>query len=267
MFCVSMLIAVASLVPAQAGGLEVSNIRPTYGMLGPSRPDYRILPGEVLPIAFDIAGLQSDELGRMRFAVKMRVEDAQAKAIYNEDLGELPPFLNVLGGGKVQHAVVVSTGLKQPPGTYRVKATITDLNSRKEAAIEKDFTVLPADLGLVRCQLSYDRNGLLHAPTQAVIGQTLYLSAVVVGFKPDAKEKEGNVSVELSVLDDKDKPTQTRPLKGEFRNLDAESPHVPFLFDLPIHRAGRYKLTLKATDNVTKRTATLTLPFNVVDVK
>lgn len=261
----------AMLAPAQAGNLELNNIRATYGLFGPNRPDFKILPGDVLQVAFDINGLTADNAGRLQFAAKMSVmklatDAAKEETIYEENLGELPPVVNVLGGGKVPHAVAVTTGLKQAPGQYRLKVAITDMQSKKEGTFTRDFTVEKLDFGLVRLQLSYDRFGQLAAPAAGAVGQTLYLNAVAVGYKPDPKTLQAALQFELSVLDEAGKPALAKPLTGEVKNIPVDT-HIPFRFELPIHRTGRYKLVVTATDQIAKKTTSLTVPLLAVEQK
>jgi hypothetical protein len=263
----ALCVVALALAPGQAGKLELSNIRGTYGLLGPARPDLRILPGEVLQVAFDIAGLTPDNVGRLRFAAKLSVKDAKGESVFQEDLGELPVVLNVLGGGKVPHAVIVNTGLKQAPGQYQLQVTVTDLNGKKEGNFSRDFTILPLEFGLVRFQLCYDRFGQLPAPGVAAVGQTLYVNAVAVGYKFDMKDEQASLSVEMSIRDEQDKPVSDKPLTGEFKNIANDTPFLPFRFDLPVHRAGRFRLVLKATDNVAKKTTTFTVPLLTVEQK
>jgi hypothetical protein len=267
----ALALAVLSLVPAQAGNLELSNIRATYGALGPNRPDLKILPGDILQVAFDINGLTADNAGRLQFAARMTVtkpatDAGKEEVIYEEEPREMPPVVNVLGGGKVPHAVAVTTGLNQSPGLYRLNVTITDLQSRKTGSFTRDFTIEKLDFGLVRLQLSYDRFGQLAAPAAAAVGQTLYLNAVVIGYKPDPKNQQATLQFELNVLDEAGKPALAKPLTGEVKNIPVDT-HVPFRFELPIHRTGRYKLVVKATDEIAKKTTSVTVPLLAVEQK
>jgi hypothetical protein len=207
----------------------------------------------------------------MQFAAKMSVtklatDAAKEETIYEENLGELPPIINVLGGGKVPHAVTVTTGLKQTPGQYRLKVSITDLQGKKEGAFTRDFAIEKPDFGLVRFQLSYDRFGQLAAPAAAAVGQTLYLNAVAVGYKPDARSQQAALQFELSILDDAGKPALARPLTGEVKG-GAVDTHVPFRFELPIHRTGRFKLNVTATDQISKKSISLSVPLLAVEQK
>ena len=48
-----------SLAPGQAGQLNVSNVRTTYGPLGPPRFDNKILPGDLVCLSLDVNGFQT----------------------------------------------------------------------------------------------------------------------------------------------------------------------------------------------------------------
>jgi hypothetical protein len=259
-------LSLALLQPAQTGKLEIVNIRATYGLLGASRPDYGILPGDMLYIAFDIAGLQADDKGRLSFGTILEVDDGKGKTIFKEDLGKMPAIVNLLGGGRVPHSVMISTGLEQSPGTYRAKVTVHDYQANKDANFTRDFTLLQPDFGLVRVQLYYDRLSQYPAPPAGAVGQTLFLNFVPCHFKRDAKNEAG-FTVEFTVLDDKGSPTPVKPLSGGQSNLKEEVTYVQLRFDVPLQRAGHFKMVIKATDQVSKKTVTLSLPLNVVEVK
>ena len=259
-------LALALVPPLQTGKLELTNVRATYGLMGVSRPDFTILPGDMLYIAFDINGLQTDQDGRLRFGTALEVEDSKGKSIFKEDLGAMPPIVALLGGPRVPHTVMISTGLEQAPGVYRAKITVHDYQSKKDATITKDFTLSQPEFGIVRVQLCFDRLSQVPAPPAAASGQTLFLNFVPVHFKRDAKNEAG-VTVELNVLDDKGNPTPVKPLSGSEKNLPPEINYLQMRFDIPLQRAGNFKLVLKATDQVSKKAVTHTIPLQVVEVK
>jgi hypothetical protein len=184
--------------------------------------------------------------------------------VLKEGMTEAPPVVNVLGGGKVPHSVLVSTGVDQPVGTYKVKVTVADFQGKKEASFTKEFILLPPEFGIVRFQLSYDRAAQFPSGPAAALGQTVFVNFVLLGYKRDARN-EGAAAVELSVQDAAGKPANLQPLTGEFKPITTANPFLQIRFDLPLHRAGQYKLILKATDHVAKKTVTLAVPFQVVE--
>src|SRR5947208_12111302 len=67
--------AALAFAPAQ-GELTLTNVRPTYGLFGPTRKDaddLKLLAGEVLLIAFDIEGLKVAPDGEVQYSVGIEV--------------------------------------------------------------------------------------------------------------------------------------------------------------------------------------------------
>jgi hypothetical protein len=71
--------------------------------------------------------------------------------------------------------------------------------------------------------------------------------------------------MELNLTDEQGRATLAKPIKGEFRDIPPEATFLPIRYDLPLHRTGNFKLTLKATDLVTKKAATLIVPLTVLE--
>lgn len=249
----------------QSAKLELSNIRGVYGQWGPPRKDLKVLPGELLYIAFDIGGLSTEKTGYLRFSSVMEVQDAKdKKPLYQKELGEVK-FFNVLAGKKAQHIVEVPTTLATPPGKYLLKVTVTDLVGERESSFTQQFEVMPLDFGFVRFQFTYDFAAQIRMPNVGTLGQVLYVNAGMVGFKYDAKnDSKATITVEMTVLDEQGKPTASLP-PAEFKDIPADTQYWHVGFDLPINRTGRFKIVLKATDHVSKKTATLSIPFQAVE--
>jgi hypothetical protein len=256
-----------SLAAAQTGNPEVTAIRPCYGPLGPSRPDWKLLPGDILFIAFDVLGLQPDASGRLRFATFLEVEDAKGKSLSRQDLGErVVPVAPV--GGRVRHSFTLTTGLDQAPDRYKLKVTVLDVNAKKETAFSREFTLTQPEFGLIRYQLSYDRFAQLPAPSVGAVGQTVYLHTVLVGFKPDPKnDNNAAVSLEMMILDERDRPTLTKPLATELKDVPSQTTFIPLRFEFNVPAAGQLKIVLKATDQTTRKSVTLTVPFMAGETK
>src|SRR5438034_622336 len=96
--------AAMSVAPAQQGQLQLANPRVTYGVLGPKRPDNKILQGETFFLAFDILNLQTAADGKIQYGIGMQV--------INPTKGGPPEFtrdppkdpqeiFNVLGGNTI----------------------------------------------------------------------------------------------------------------------------------------------------------------------
>src|SRR5438105_1567355 len=126
MFPTLALAAALTLAPAQNSALDISNARITFGgEFGPSRPDNRLLPGDVFFLAFDIDNLKLDEMGKAQYAIGMEVTDAAGKSIYSQKPADQDMLLP-LGGTKLPARAYVTLGLDQAKGTYNCKVTVVD---------------------------------------------------------------------------------------------------------------------------------------------
>src|SRR5262249_61417254 len=99
-----------------------------------------------------------------------------------------------------------------------------------------------------------------------VKGRSLLVTGALVGFQRGGKQP--NVAVELSILDESDKPVLANPFKGEIgKDVPATALSLPIQFLVPLNRAGKFTLVLKATDQLSRKTAELKFPITVVQSK
>lgn len=263
----SLLLFASLTSTTQTGKLELTNVRAHQGVWGGVRTDNKASVGEALHFSFDVIGLQPDELRRLRYRTTLEVFDSKGKAIYQPGPVE-SVLVDLFGMGQARQSVHVLTGLDQPPDTYKIKVTVQDAQSRKEASFTREVMLQAVDFSLIRCQITADREGQIGSPGLGVVGQTLYLNALAVGFKRDLqKEDKGFVTIELAVVDEKDKPLSLKPLVADAKDIPADVTFVPLRFEIPLQKAGSFKITVKATDQVSKKTATLTVPLQIVDAK
>jgi hypothetical protein len=87
----------------------------------------------------------------------------------------------------------------------------------------------------------------------------------VVSFDRDKMKKQPNIVVEMSTTDEKGQPTLAQPTTITLdKDIDEKEQGIPLRFLVPMNRAGEYKINLKATDKVTNKTSTVTLPIKVL---
>lgn len=253
-----MLMTALSLPPGQAGTLQLTNARVTYGMLGPTRVQKTFLPGDIFALHYEIDGLSS-KAGAARYTMKMELFDAKGKPKYTSDPEERGIF-NLFGGTRVPGFAYLSIGLDTEPGDYVFKITVTDVTAKKSQAIEHPFAVGKRDFGIVGVHLSYP-NGP-PSPAIGVVGQSLHLNFGIVGFLRDAM-KQPNVSLELSIADDAGKSTLAQPIADDIKKVEEKVSVLPGDFPLALTRAGKFEVTLKATDHVSKKTSSVKIPITV----
>src|SRR5262245_22027514 len=92
------------------GGLNLTNVRNTYGELGGARPEGPLLPGDVLFVAFDIEGIAIDPAGKVNYTMAMEVQDKDGKPIFKQDPADKSDFVP-LGGPKLPARAFVTVGL------------------------------------------------------------------------------------------------------------------------------------------------------------
>jgi hypothetical protein len=134
------LAAVLPAVPAQAGGLKLSNVRMTVGELGPTRANAKLLPGDILFIGYDITGLPIEPDGIAKYKMSMEVVDAKGKSIFKQDPRELNDFVP-LRGNSIPARAFVTIGLDQDPGTYTCKVEVEDPKTKAKDTLTTKFEV------------------------------------------------------------------------------------------------------------------------------
>jgi hypothetical protein len=272
----TLALAAISLAPAQGGALELSNIRPTYGVLGAPRSDTDYLPGDELFLAFEIDGIKIDDAGSATYTMSTEVTNSKGKVQFKQDPEKLQTSGNYLGGTRLPAFAHLEIGLDMPADEYTLKLSIIDLGVKngKPAELTRKFKVLPPALGIVRVGLSYDSEGRLPAPMQGVVGEQLMLHYFVVGFERDAtkdkKKPQPDLSFDLRILDEKGKPTLAKPISDRVPNklvpeVAANLRHLNLDLPIVLSRPGSYTVELTVTDYVAKKKAvTLTFPLKVL---
>jgi hypothetical protein len=270
MFTSMALFAALTLTPGQGTGMNLSNPRITYGELGSTRPDNKLLPGDIFFLSFDIEGIKVSEAGRVKYGMAMEVTDATGKSVFKQPPVERDDFMP-LGGTKLPARAFVFIGPEQPAGTYSCKVTVTD-QSNKDApiskSIEQKFEVQPRGFGIVQLYAAADADGKIPAPLVGVAGQALFVHFAVTDFTRDDKTKQPNLTIEMVVYDKDKQPTLAKPTVKQVPDeadgkVDEKATGVPMRFLVPLNREGGFLIQLKATDNNSKKTTIVYLPLRV----
>lgn len=263
MWCSLAFAAATTFAPAQAG-LQLTNARFTIGELGGPRPNARVLPGDILFIAYDIDGLTIDAQGGVKFTMALEVTNAAGKSVLKQDPREIVDFAP-LRGNKVPARAFVTVGADQEAGTFTCRVTITDSSGKQSTSLTQKFEVLKKDFGIVGVNTFYDEERKISAPTSGFVGQSIVVNFVVIGFARDPKTKQPNVEIEFQPMDDKNQATLPQPLKDKVdTGIKEEDPGFLRQFPLLMNRPGKFVLKIKATDLITKRIFTYDLPVTIL---
>lgn len=263
------LLAVLALgqAPPQppAANLSITNVRTTHGALGGARQVAALLPGDGYYLAFDIEGITVDAVGRVSYAMAMEVTDKAGKAIIKQDPTEKIDYAP-LGGTKTPGRAYINLAHDQAPGEYTMKVSVSDKVGGAAKTIEQKFTVAPKEFGIVRVHTTVDAAAQIQAPTTGIIGQTVFVQFMLVGFGRDPATKNPAVVVEMLPLDEGGKPTVQRPNALVVdKDVPESDPVFTVRFLLPMTRAGKFTVQLKATDKITGKVATFNLPVTVLN--
>jgi hypothetical protein len=259
----SVLVLSALTLPVgQPGKLALSNARLTYGIQGPTRADTRFLPGDSLILSFDIEGVTTDDAGKVQYSTTTEVVDGKGNRVFQQPPRNLDAT-NALGGNTIPAYAQVDIGLQQPEGDYTLNVTVTDLPSRSTKTLTQKFQVLKSGFGVVRLGLSTDPDGLLPVPTPGV-GQSVWVNSVLVGFERARGTEQPNVALEMRILDESGRPTVKKSFAGTIeKDVPTKAASLPVQFSLSLNRAGKFTLEIKATDTLSKKSVTQTLPITV----
>jgi hypothetical protein len=260
------LMAALCLTPGQAEGLTFTDVRVTYGILGPTRENLKFLPGDTLFLTFTINGITVDTNGKVLYSIATEVTDASGKSLFKQSPQERET-INALGGNQLPAFAQVAVGLQQPAGEHTLKVTVTDLANKKSQTLTQKFEVLKADFGLVRLSASADPSGQV-ASGLLTAGHSLWVSGAVVGFQRGGAASQPNVALELVVVDGDGKPTLAKPFGGVIdKGVPAKDSSLPIQFHVALNRPGKFTLKLTATDTLAGKTVSQSFPFTVHPLK
>ncbi|MBL8797375.1 MAG: hypothetical protein JNM56_25965 [Planctomycetia bacterium] len=257
------LAVASSFALAQASNLSLTNVRPTYGLLGPVRANTQVLPGDSLGLEFDIEGITIAADGKVQYSIGLDVTDEKGKVAYRQLPRDLEASAS-LGGKAVAAQAQLDIGLDQPAGDYTVKVTVTDRAAKQSQSVTQKVQVLPAEFGIVQLRTTSDPEGVVPAGLVGV-GETLWISFAAVRFERDKGKLQPNVQFELRILDEAGKPTLTKPDSGTInQDVPAGDKLLGGQFQVALNRPGKFVVELKATDKVSGKTATRSFPLNVL---
>jgi hypothetical protein len=269
----TVALALLSGIPAAPGDLKLNNVRLTIGELGPKRESSKLLPGDVLFIAYEIDGITIDGEGMARYTMAMEVSDSSGKLIFKQDPRTIEDFVP-LRGNRMPARAYITVGLDQPPGAYNCKVTVTDAKTKATGSFVEQFEVLKKDFGIVAVYTALDPKGEISAPTTGQVGQTLYVQFSIASFQRDAKLKQPDVEIEFQLYDDRgspllvdaaNKPTPRKHIQDSKSANPIKETDGAFVLQFPLflNRPGKFVVEIKATDRVSKKSAVYKLPVTV----
>ncbi len=271
----SLALAAALTVAPSQGSIKLTNVRTTYGELGPVRSDAKFLPGDLFFLAFDIEGITLSPEGKVSYSMAMEVLNRAGTRVFpppdpKEPNAPVKPFDREehlpLGGNRLPARAFLLLDLNQQPGAYTCRVTVTDRTSKATTEVKHAFEVLPKGFGIVSLFTTSDGDGRIPTPPAGHTGQTMYIHAALVGYTRD-KDNKTDVFVEFRILDENGKPTLPRAITPPVpKEIDRDAP-VSMIFPVPFNRPGKFIAEIVATDNKNngRKTPPLRLPILIVE--
>ncbi len=254
------LAAMLPFAPASSGRLAIEHLRATYGVMGPERQGNQILPGDMLVLAFDISGLEPGADGKVRYGIGLEMTDPAGKTRFRQE--PTPHPLKPSGSGSLPAVARLHAGLDQPPGLYTIKITVADGVSNASRSVSRMYEVLPKGFGLVELFASGKPDSPAIVPFQP--GKPGVVRFAVVGFERDPARHQPDLRVVMEVRDQDGRAALSEPTVGEVKaDMPEKALTLPVSFQLEISRPGKFTVSLKGEDRISRRTATLSFPLIV----
>jgi hypothetical protein len=259
--CLALL--VAGFLPATASAVDLRNVRPCYGLLGATRTDTKLLPGDVIIMTYDIENLVIDKTGKASYDAILELLDDKGKVLFNKKTGQ--EVVPALGGTRMPGDLHLIMGTKQAPGNYTLRLTVHDKNDKNADNNAKrfnyKFAVLPTTFGMV---------GVM-APAIGFPGQTYHIDYNLVNLGLDAK-KNPDTEVNIRILENGKAVPGTTTLKMVFprdlpENVDLKEANiVPLTYPIYLNRAGSYTIEIQAHDKISNTKSEVRCPLTVIDL-
>ncbi len=269
MWASAVMLTTLALAPEPIHQVKLTNDRVCHGPLGWERKDSRnpkLLPPDVYILIFDIEGLTLSPEGRVKYSMGFEVRDKGGKVVFAQEPADTEDVAG-LGGRRVFASARVGLGIDTAPGTYSIKVTVTDKGGKTASAdtLTRSFEVVPKDLGITQIWVTFND---IPAPPVAVPGQIYTVNFTPAGFKLDAKTMQPTFLAEMRVLDDAGRPVLEKPFLGGVKEVSEKfREFLPMQFTLTLNRPGKFRIVLKVTDQVAKKSVEQTLDFQVLETR
>ena len=260
-----LTIAILLFAPLSAvAKLEIKNVQPAYGPLGPARANDDVYPLDEYHVRYQVVGVKPNKDGKADLEVDVKLTNPDGKAVYDPKPAARQWVMS-LGGDVVQTSGFVTFSEKAPAGEYKLTVNVRDRTSGETAGFERKLTVKPVSFQIVALRFFHDADAKLPAGTTLLVGETLHYQFRLIGF--DTRAKRVGLVMRAAVVDADGKDVGAKPLEVKGETTDpakAEARHATFGGLANLHRPGDFKLRIVVEDTVGKRTTTIETPLKVL---
>jgi hypothetical protein len=261
----TVLLLLVSPLPAFAK-LEVRNVQPAHGLLGPARTSDDVFPLDEYFVRFQVAGVKPDKEGKTDLEVAVRLTNPDGKAVLDSKGSVQRPMS--LGGDVFQTFARVTFPEKEkaPPGEYKLSVVVRDKVASESASFERKLNYKAPTFQILVPRFFHDADGKEAAGTTLFVGDSLHYQFKVVGY--DKSQKKVGLVMRAEVLDAEGKDVGAKPLtvKGDITDAvkAVESRQATFTGTAYLHRPGEFKLKITVEDTVAKKTTSFETAIKVM---
>ena len=259
---VSLFLLLAA-APAVFAKLEITNVQPAHGMIGPARTTDEVWPLDEYVVRFQLNGVKPTPDGKSDCDLTIRLVNGSGKAVVDTkaSLQRVMSF----GGDSLPTFAALNFPAVAPAGEYKLSVTVRDKVGLETASFERTLTCKAADFRILTPRFFHDTEGKLAAGTTGISGEALYYRFKVVGYD---KTKKVSLTMTAAILDAAGKPLDGKPLVTNAETSDPEKlaglAMATFSGTLPLPRVGEFKLRITVEDNIAKKTTTFETPVKVL---
>jgi hypothetical protein len=259
------VLALALLPLSAFAKLEVKNVQPAHGPLGPARESDDVYPFDEYGVRYQVAGVKPDKDGKAELELTVRLTNPDGRAVY-EVKPVVRKFDMSLGGDTVQTFGSVSFPEKATPGEYILVVTVRDRATAETTGFERRLTLKAADFRIVALRFSHDAEGKVPAGTTQPAGGTLHYQFKAIGF--ERSKKKVSLTMRVQVLDAEGKDVGAKPAEAKAEVNDpakaADARSATLGGQAYLNRTGEFKLRITVEDTVGKKTTMFETPLKVV---
>ncbi len=253
-----------SLANAAFAKLEVRNIQPCQGALGPARASDDVFPHDEYVVRYQLAGVKADKDGKADLEVAIRLTNPDGKTVLDRKTNVQRQLS--LGGDSLQTAGSITFPDKLAAGAYTLSVVVRDKIAGETASFERKLTAKATEFQILSPRFFADEEAKVPTGLTHVAGEMLYFKLNVYGF--DKSSKRVGLVMRATVVDSEGKDIGAKPLvvNGDVTDPDkvAKSTVARFNGTTVLHRAGDFRLRIAVEDTVAKKTITFEAPLKVL---
>jgi len=261
--CVLSLAAIVCLAARAQGALQIQDVRPVCGKLGPDRINLEYYPCDEVVFHYLVTGAKVDERGNVDCEVTVEMVDPKGKLFPKQ--GYVAQGILSFGGDSFPGSAHVSLPENAIPGPYSLSVNVRDRHAKEQASFNRSVKVSPPKFAIVAPHFTFDQAGEVDAPAGGVVDQTLYIWMNVIGF--DSSRKRIDTEMNIRVMDSKGKELTPNPIriKGtvDDSTIAKQAVQMRFRGELHLNQPGVFTLSVTIIDWVSKGQLKFETPLRV----